>query len=130
MSRKAWAGLFGLAGAGFAVTLVTTTAPISATSLPAVTECTATVDGPVQRRTEPASVSAKLSEPLEGTITASVAEDSKVMVVSAMRNDETGAVNLTLRTGEAVIGDWDLTVRNDGGASCTGKLRVVDSPER
>lgn len=76
-------------------------------------------------RADPVSITAAYSEVIGELLAAELPEESGIEVVTAEQNEdeETLSVRLTLRTTEAVEGDWTLTVRGEDGA-CTGQIRV------
>lgn len=131
MTRKELAGLIG-AVAGVTV-LAVVTAPATAAvpvAPPAVSQCAIEVNGVVSRGAEPVVVAARMSEALEGNLTASMEEESGVVVVAAARTDEPTTIRLTLRTTEAAAGEWTLTIKNEAGAECAGKVRVAAGASR
>jgi hypothetical protein len=84
-------------------------------------ECIATFDpDSILVGTPAAAVSYGLSEPI-GTISGVAAPDESRITVSGV--DVTNSI-VTLDTGGAVAGDWQLTFHGENDLKCTGTLRL------
>ena len=80
---------------------------------------------PVQAET--VTLNIKLPEDIGAQISARLAEESGVQVVSVERPagaPEPGMVSLVLNTAKAVAGSWELTVEGEKGRSCKGTIQV------
>jgi hypothetical protein len=74
---------------------------------------------------EPVIVKAAYSQELGETVTAEIAEESGIKVVSAETDAETPlTLKITLDTSAAAAGDWEFALRGDAGA-CAGTIAVA-----
>lgn len=123
--RREFEGPVGLAVAAVAAMLLIAPAVNAVPVESAVRECTITAGEPIPIQDEPVITSVRHSEALEGRVSAGFPEESRIAVVAAAPVEgEPMTVRLTLRTSEAVAGEWDLTLQGDTGGECTGKVRV------
>jgi len=89
------------------------------------TNCTVTIADPIPIHTDPVVVSARYSAPLSGPLSATVPAESGVTVAAVSRVEaEPMTARLTLNTAEAVAGEYDLTVKGDSAAVCSGRVKV------
>jgi hypothetical protein len=89
------------------------------------TDCTVTVAEPIPIQADPVVVSARYSATLTGPLSATVSAESKVTVAAVSRvENEPMTARLTLGTAEAVAGEYDLTVKGDSAAVCSGRVKV------
>jgi hypothetical protein len=88
-------------------------------------ECTVTLDEPIPVQPDSVVVWVRLSAPLEGQLAASFPAESKVMVAAVTRGEADPLMaRLTLGTAEAVVGEYDITVKGERDATCSGKVKV------
>lgn len=93
-------------------------------------ECEVEVAGEaLPRAEEPLVVEATYTEALGEELSAAVAEESGIRVVSVeAAEEESNTVLLTLDTSAAAPGSWDLALRGTAG-ECTGQLVVTADEE-
>ena len=114
----------GVAGLSLAAGLLSTNT-LRADTVPAITDCTATVQTPLVVKAGEQQVTVLVTETLsDSLVKADVPKESNVAVKNVAKAPDGKSVTLSIDASKAVAGSYTLVVTS-GAAKCMGEVKIA-----